>query len=117
MTKYIEDFYGQYCIQRIKSVDEYYQPKLRDSRVLSSGDWIKSKIHAVDDSIDYKHSDDVLTLARTDTRIYCNINSMKWINRRCLKTKIYFNKQTLNAVWNTSLQLTLKMSDCIIYAR
>ncbi|KAG6942122.1 hypothetical protein JG687_00019247, partial [Phytophthora cactorum] len=59
MADSIEEIYGQYCIQHIKSVDKYDQTKLGDSRVLSPSDWIKSKMHVVGDSIDYKHSDDV----------------------------------------------------------
>ncbi|GMF33160.1 unnamed protein product [Phytophthora lilii] len=51
--------YGEHCIQHIKSVDKYDQPKLGDPRVLSPSDWITSKMHAVGDYIDYKHSDDV----------------------------------------------------------
>ncbi|ETK88525.1 hypothetical protein L915_07239 [Phytophthora nicotianae] len=27
-----------------------------------------------------------LTLAMTDTRTFCNINSMNWMNHRCLTT-------------------------------
>ncbi|KAF4028966.1 hypothetical protein GN244_ATG19343 [Phytophthora infestans] len=58
MTKSIEEIYGEHCIQHIKSVDKYDEPRLGDSRVLSPSNWIKSKMHAVGDSINYKHSDD-----------------------------------------------------------
>ncbi|EEY61970.1 uncharacterized protein PITG_13949 [Phytophthora infestans T30-4] len=58
MTKSIEEIYGEHCIQHIKSVDKYDEIKLGDSRVLSPSNWIKSKMHAVGDSINYKHSDD-----------------------------------------------------------
>ncbi|KAF4028954.1 hypothetical protein GN244_ATG19331 [Phytophthora infestans] len=58
MTKSIEEIYGEHCIQHIKSVDKYDETKLGDSRVLSPSIWIKSKMHVVGDSINYKHSDD-----------------------------------------------------------
>ncbi|KAK1929600.1 hypothetical protein P3T76_014998 [Phytophthora citrophthora] len=59
MTDSIEEVYGAHCVQHIKSVDKYDQPSLGDSRELSPSDWIKSKMHVVGDTIDYKHSDDV----------------------------------------------------------
>ncbi|KAF1785667.1 hypothetical protein GQ600_12199 [Phytophthora cactorum] len=66
----IEEIYGEHCIQRIKSVGKYDQPKLGDSRVLSPSGWIKSKMHVVGDSIDYKHSDDVTPDFRKDGYTY-----------------------------------------------
>ncbi|ETN10594.1 hypothetical protein PPTG_10702 [Phytophthora nicotianae INRA-310] len=70
MANPIEEIYGEHCIQHIKSVDKYDEPKLGDSRVLSPSVWIKSKMHTVGDSIDYKHSNDVTPDFGSDGHTY-----------------------------------------------
>uniref|UniRef100_K3X353 Uncharacterized protein n=1 Tax=Globisporangium ultimum (strain ATCC 200006 / CBS 805.95 / DAOM BR144) TaxID=431595 RepID=K3X353_GLOUD len=62
--------YGENCIQRNKDVECYDKPKLGDSRILSPSDWVKSKMHVIGDTIDYKHIDDVTADFGTDGYTY-----------------------------------------------
>ncbi|ETP46311.1 hypothetical protein F442_07437 [Phytophthora nicotianae P10297] len=82
-------------------------------------------MHAVGNSIDYKNSDDVTPDFGNDGYTYLlqyqfnELDESQMFDNfffKSVKTVNHLNKQTLNAVWNTALQLNATMSDCIIYA-
>ncbi|GMF26421.1 unnamed protein product [Phytophthora lilii] len=104
ITKAIEDDYGEYFIQHIKSADKYDQPSWETHAychqvIGSSRRCTQLVIPLTTSTVMMSH----LTLETTDTRTFCNINS---INCRCLtassispvKTVNHLNKHALNAV-------------------